>query len=98
MIDQAEQWLRQHGLRILRVPLSQGRSSTHRSPARRPAPLRRAPAPGRVITAFRTLGFKFVTLDLEGFRSGSMNSVISVESLLGGVTARVTTPTAGAQS
>jgi uncharacterized protein len=40
---------------------------------------------GELITAFRTLGFKFVTLDLEGFRSGSMNSVIPIESLLRGV-------------
>jgi uncharacterized protein len=30
---------------------------------------------------FRALGFKFVTLDLEGFRSGSMNSLLSVEQL-----------------
>jgi len=25
---------------------------------------------------FRQLGFKYVTLDLEGFRSGSMNEVL----------------------
>jgi pyridinium-3,5-biscarboxylic acid mononucleotide sulfurtransferase len=43
---------------------------------------------GELITAFRALGFKFVTLDLEGFRSGSMNSVIPVESLLRGVVGR----------
>jgi uncharacterized protein len=30
---------------------------------------------------FRALGFKFVTLDLEGFRSGSMNSLLPVEQL-----------------
>ena len=30
---------------------------------------------------FKDLGFKFVTLDLEGFRSGSMNSLLPVESL-----------------
>ncbi len=30
---------------------------------------------------FKNLGFKFVTLDLEGFRSGSMNSLLSVEQL-----------------
>src|SRR5205823_12023450 len=30
---------------------------------------------------FRTLGFKFVTLDLEGFRSGSMNALLSPEQL-----------------
>ena len=28
---------------------------------------------------FKTLGFKFVTLDLEGFRSGSMNSLLPID-------------------
>jgi uncharacterized protein len=31
---------------------------------------------------FKALGFKFVTLDLEGFRSGSMNSLLPPEQLL----------------
>ncbi|MGB8834816.1 MAG: ATP-dependent sacrificial sulfur transferase LarE [Candidatus Sulfotelmatobacter sp.] len=31
---------------------------------------------------FRALGFKFVTLDLEGFRSGSMNALLPAEHLL----------------
>jgi uncharacterized protein len=31
---------------------------------------------------FKALGFKFVTLDLEGFRSGSMNSLLPAEELL----------------
>jgi len=31
---------------------------------------------------FKALGFKFVTLDLEGFRSGSMNSLLPAEQLL----------------
>ena len=31
---------------------------------------------------FKGLGFKFVTLDLEGFRSGSMNSLLPPEDLL----------------
>jgi len=30
---------------------------------------------------FKALGFKFVTLDLEGFRSGSMNALLPLESL-----------------
>lgn len=30
---------------------------------------------------FKALGFKFVTLDLEGFRSGSMNALLPVERL-----------------
>jgi uncharacterized protein len=34
---------------------------------------------------FKSLGFKFVTLDLEGFRSGSMNQLLTAEELLRGV-------------
>lgn len=30
---------------------------------------------------FKGLGFTYVTLDLEGFRSGSMNAVLPVETL-----------------
>ena len=30
---------------------------------------------------FRGLGFKFVTLDLEGFRSGSMNTLLPLAEL-----------------
>jgi uncharacterized protein len=30
---------------------------------------------------FKALGFKYVTLDLEGFRSGSMNAILPIESL-----------------
>jgi len=33
---------------------------------------------------FKDLGFKFVTLDLEGFRSGSMNSLLPAEQLQDG--------------
>ena len=39
----------------------------------------------REFTAvFKALGFKFVTLDLEGFRSGSMNQLLTAEELLRG--------------
>jgi PP-loop superfamily ATP-utilizing enzyme len=30
---------------------------------------------------FKALGFQFVTLDLEGFRSGSMNTLLAPEEL-----------------
>ena len=33
------------------------------------------------IRIFKALGFKFVTLDLEGFRSGSMNALLPAENL-----------------
>jgi uncharacterized protein len=31
---------------------------------------------GELAKRFRELGFKYVTLDLQGFRSGSMNEVL----------------------
>ena len=86
MIDQAEQWLRQRGLRVLRVRYHKGDlARVEVSPEELP---RLVELRVELITAFRALGFKFVTLDLEGFRSGSMNSVIPVENLLRGVVGR----------
>jgi uncharacterized protein len=35
----------------------------------------------KFTTIFKALGFHFVTLDLEGFRSGSMNSLLPVAQL-----------------
>ncbi len=41
-----------------------------------------SPAMAAEFTAiFKNLGFKFVTLDLEGFRSGSMNALLPVEQI-----------------
>ena len=37
-----------------------------------------------LVRIFKALGFKFVTLDLEGFRSGSMNSLLSADQLARG--------------
>ena len=42
--------------------------------------LRRALDPSmasQFTSIFKSLGFKFVTLDLEGFRSGSMNALLA---------------------
>jgi uncharacterized protein len=96
MIDQAEQWLRQHGVRVLRVRYHKG------DVARIEVPLDDLPQfvepklRNELITVFRALGFKFITLDLEGFRSGSLNSIITPEHLLQGIT-RTTVPSARSQ-
>jgi pyridinium-3,5-biscarboxylic acid mononucleotide sulfurtransferase len=37
---------------------------------------------GQFAAIFKALGFKFVTLDLEGFRSGSMNALLPAAELL----------------
>jgi pyridinium-3,5-biscarboxylic acid mononucleotide sulfurtransferase len=36
----------------------------------------------RLTEEFKALGFKFVTLDMEGFRSGSMNALLPIDRLL----------------
>jgi pyridinium-3,5-biscarboxylic acid mononucleotide sulfurtransferase len=85
MIDQAEQWLRQRGLRILRVRYHKGDLARIEVPLDDLPCLIELQLRGELIEAFRALGFKFITLDLEGFRSGSMNSVIPIESLVRGI-------------
>jgi uncharacterized protein len=84
MIDQAEQWLRRRGLHVLRVRYHKGDLARVEVPL---VDLPRFVEPelrADLIPAFRALGFKFIALDLEGFRSGSLNSVIPVENLLRG--------------
>ena len=49
-----------------------------------PAELARALNPqmsAEFVRIFKPLGFEYVTLDLEGFRSGSMNAVLPIEAL-----------------
>jgi uncharacterized protein len=85
MIDQAEHWLRQRGLRVLRVRYHKGDLARIEVPLDDLPRLVDLDVRGELIAAFRALGFKFVTLDLEGFRSGSLNNLIPVENLLRGV-------------
>jgi uncharacterized protein len=82
MIDQAEQWLRQHGLRILRVRYHKGDLARIELPLDELPRFVQPAIRETLIAAFRALGFKFVTLDLEGFRSGSLNGLIPLDSLL----------------
>lgn len=81
MIDRAEQWLRQHGLRLLRVRYHKGDMARIEVPLEELPRLAGPELRTELVQTFRALGFKFVTLDLEGFRSGSLNSVIPIEFL-----------------
>ena len=81
MIDQAEQWLRRRGLRLLRVRYHKGDLARIEVPLEELPRLAAPEVRDELVAAFRALGFKFVTLDLEGFRSGSLNAVIPLESL-----------------
>jgi uncharacterized protein len=83
-VDEAETYLRQEfGLREFRVRHEAGDLARIEVPL---SELERliAPAARQAITQrLGQLGFKFVTLDLDGFRSGSMNAVVPIESLIG---------------
>ncbi|MBI3089412.1 MAG: ATP-dependent sacrificial sulfur transferase LarE [Candidatus Tectomicrobia bacterium] len=74
-VDQAESFLRQLGLRQLRV-------RHHDTVARievEPAEMPRLIEPGvaaLVVERLKALGFAYVTLDLQGFRSGSLNETL----------------------
>jgi pyridinium-3,5-biscarboxylic acid mononucleotide sulfurtransferase len=76
-IDAAEQFLRERfGLRELRVRLEANELARIEIPL---TALPRLCEPGvrdELVGRFRELGFQYVTLDLEGFRSGSLNAVL----------------------
>jgi pyridinium-3,5-biscarboxylic acid mononucleotide sulfurtransferase len=81
MIDQAERFLRERGFQPLRVRYHKGDMArievSQESLARLSDPALRR----EVVEHLKSVGFKYVALDLEGFRSGSMNVVLPVESL-----------------
>jgi pyridinium-3,5-biscarboxylic acid mononucleotide sulfurtransferase len=79
MIEQAEQWLRERGLIEFRVRLHAGElarieMSVVEIPRFADDPLR-----SELIAYFKSLGFRFVTLDIAGFSSGSLNQLIQIK-------------------
>ncbi len=82
MVDAAEGWLRRQGLKLLRVRYHKGDLARIEVPIDDLARLADPEVRKALIPAFRELGFKFVTLDLEGFRSGSLNTLIPLEGLM----------------
>ncbi len=81
VVEQGEDALRQMGFRQFRV--RHHGDIVRIEIARDEMP--RALSPDMAVEftrIFKTLGFSYVTLDLEGFRSGSMNAVLSIETLL----------------
>lgn len=81
MIDRAEQYLRSLGLRELRVRYHKGDLARIEAPLSEIARLASPEVREALAREFRSLGFKFITLDLEGLRSGSLNQVIAPQQL-----------------
>ncbi|AMV40796.1 ATP-dependent sacrificial sulfur transferase LarE [Planctomyces sp. SH-PL62] len=82
MVDQAESWLRARGLRLLRVRYHKGDMARVEVAPEEFPKLTSDPVRSELTAAFRGFGFKFVALDLDGFRSGSLNDLIPLEQLL----------------
>jgi uncharacterized protein len=81
MVDEAEGWLRARGLRLLRVRYHKGDLARVEVPVEELPRLATADVRNELVPAFKALGFKYVTLDLEGFRSGSLNALIPLDTL-----------------
>ena len=73
-VDRAERWLRERGFIQLRVRVQDEKL------VRIEVPVAQIPAiialRQELVHTFKSLGFVYITLDLEGFRSGSMNEAL----------------------
>ena len=81
MIDRAERLLRAHGFRTARVRYHKGDLARVEVPLADLPRLCEDELRELVTRELHSLGFKFITLDLEGFRSGSLNSLVPLASL-----------------
>jgi uncharacterized protein len=78
-VEEAEAFLRSLGLRECRVRYHEGDLARVEVPLSEVARLASEPVRAELAGEFRRLGFKFVTLDLDGFRSGSLNELVPLE-------------------
>jgi uncharacterized protein len=79
-VEAAEAYLRSLGYRECRVRLHAGELARIEVPVAELGRLAEPALREALARYFRELGFQFVTLDLEGFRSGSLNTLVSLES------------------
>lgn len=71
-VEQGEQFLRDHGIRVFRVRHHDTIARIEVLPEDMPR-LLQEPVRTDMVAHFKKLGYAYVTLDLAGFRSGSMN-------------------------
>jgi uncharacterized protein len=82
-VDAAERFLRaEFGLRELRVRLEANDLARIEVPVTTLPRLSDSKARERIVARLRELGFRYVTLDLDGFRSGSLNEALPADSLV----------------
>lgn len=78
-IESAEAYLHALGLRECRVRLHENELARLEVPVSEIAHLADPETRDALVARLRELGFRYVTLDLEGFRTGSMNALIPLE-------------------
>jgi pyridinium-3,5-biscarboxylic acid mononucleotide sulfurtransferase len=78
-VEAAEEYLHALGLRECRVRLHEGELARIEVLFAEIARLAEPTVREELAQRFKELGFRFVTLDLEGFRSGSLNTLVSLE-------------------
>ncbi len=78
-VEAAEAYLHELGLRECRVRLHEGELARIEVPAAELARMAEPEVREGLVQKLKELGFQFVTLDLEGFRSGSLNTLVSLE-------------------
>ena len=78
-VEAAEKYLHDLGWRECRVRLHEGELARVEVPAATLARLADPLLREDFVRRLKELGFKYVTLDLEGFRSGSLNDLVSLE-------------------
>ncbi|HEY2909415.1 MAG TPA: ATP-dependent sacrificial sulfur transferase LarE [Gemmataceae bacterium] len=78
-IEAAEEYLRSLGLRECRVRCHVGELARIEVPPSEVAKIAAEPVRGNLAREFRRLGFQFIALDLDGFRSGSLNQLVPLE-------------------
>jgi uncharacterized protein len=81
MIDRAERFLRQRGFQPLRVRYHKGDMARIEVSPEAIGKFLDAEFRRDLISELKAAGFKYVSLDLEGFRTGSMNEILPAESL-----------------
>ena len=78
-VEAAETYLKTLGLREFRVRLHEGELARLEVPPSELSRLADGAIRHELVPRLKELGFRFITLDLEGFRSGSLNTLVSVE-------------------
>jgi uncharacterized protein len=78
-IEAAEAYLKTLGYREFRVRLHEGELARIEVPAEAIARLADPAVRADLVKCLTSLGFRYVTLDLVGFRSGSLNELIPLE-------------------